>query len=54
MESESPKCEKCGATGHGVEFNIFGPYPFGKYCVPCEKDEELLNNPNYVGSKHHY
>ena len=35
--SKAPTCEKCGAKGHGVTFNIFGPFPFGKYCVPCEK-----------------
>ena len=32
------KCVICGATGHGVQFNIFGPYEFGTVCVPCEKE----------------
>jgi len=32
-----PECEKCGKSGHGVEFSIFSPYGFGTYCVPCEK-----------------
>jgi hypothetical protein len=63
LSDKKPKCEKCGGTGHGVVFNIFGPYPFGKYCVPCEKKlyqeteeeyQKTLNDFNYVGSKHHY
>jgi hypothetical protein len=36
-----PTCEGCGKSGHGVEFNIFGPFEFGKYCVPCEKNMKL-------------
>ena len=32
-----PTCERCGKSGHGIEFNIFGPFEFGRYCVPCEK-----------------
>lgn len=40
--SNPPKCERCGASGAGVQFNIFGPFPFGKYCVPCEATS---NNP---------
>ena len=36
--SSEPKCEKCGASGAGTQFNIFGPFEFGKFCVPCEKE----------------
>jgi hypothetical protein len=32
-----PKCERCGKGGNGILFNIFGPFEFGRYCVPCEK-----------------
>jgi len=35
--NDEPKCSKCGASGHDVEFLIFSPYGFGTYCVPCEQ-----------------
>tara|TARA_R110002110_G_scaffold250779_1_gene466790 strand:+ start:190 stop:387 length:198 start_codon:yes stop_codon:yes gene_type:complete len=43
-----PTCEGCGKSGHDVEFNIFGPFEFGKYCVPCEKDMEKILNKTIV------
>ncbi len=35
--SKKPVCEKCHRSGTGVQFQIFGAHPFGKYCVECEE-----------------
>lgn len=46
-----PECEMCGKSGAGVEFNIFGPFEFGKYCVPCEKIMVLGAKPEPISPK---
>lgn len=36
QRKDAPTCRKCGASGNGVQFNVFSKYGFGTYCVPCE------------------
>ena len=35
--NDPPKCERCGAS-EGAQFNVFGAFEFGRFCVPCERE----------------